>query len=159
MYRHCDEVEGLVNETLGEALVLLRRGAGSGEHRWNRNGGASLTTYFVGTCVRTFPTVFRRWRGDLRRRPVTQSDSADECASHEFVSGYDVEGQVISEIFTRKRLDTIPPKVRRIVELRMEGFSYAEIAELTGARSSKAVEGVLQRYRDMLRRRGEGGQQ
>ncbi len=48
----------------------------------------------------------------------------------------------------------MPPNVRAIVELRMEGRSYAEIARRTGATSPRAVEGVLQRYRAERRAAG-----
>src|SRR5262249_8550976 len=31
------------------------------EGSWSPEGGASLTTYFVGACLAVFPNAFRRW--------------------------------------------------------------------------------------------------
>lgn len=47
-------------------------------------------------------------------------------------------------------LSRLPESARPIVELRIEGFEVAEIAERSG-RSKRSVERVLQRFRDELR--------
>lgn len=158
LYAHPEEVDEIVNETLGEALVYLRACATSGEGKWDRAAGASLTTYFVGGCVHRFPNIYRRWSREFQRQPPTDSYSADDRSVVVLASRDDVELEIISEILTKEKLNTMPPNVRRIVELRMEGCSFADIAGRTGATSARAIEGVLQRYRDGLRRRGDGGQ-
>ena len=152
LYTHSDEVEEIVNETLGEALVQLRRHAVSGEHKWDPVGGSSLTTYFVGACVQRFPNVYRRWSREFQRRPQTESYSDDDRSVASLTSADDVEQEIVAATLTREMLTTMPPNVRAIVELRLEGRSYADIARQTGATSGRAVEGVLQRYRAEHRR-------
>jgi hypothetical protein len=157
LYTHPDEIDEIVNEALGEALVYLRNCATSGEGKWDPAAGASLPTYFVGACVLRFPTVYRRWSRDLQRQPPTDSYSDDNRLIALLPSHVDLELQIVSEILAEEKLNTMPPNVRRIVELRTGGRSFADIAELTGATSARAIEGVLKRYRDGLRRRGHGG--
>lgn len=147
------DVEDLVNETLALGLKLLRDKAVAGERKWSRTGGASLTTYYLTSCVLSFPNLFRRWRRAFQDRPIPTRD--DHPAFLELAASDDPEEQVVFEIYSRTRLDDMPPKIRRIVELRLDGWSLAEIAELTGACSARAVEGALRRCRDELGRRGD----
>ncbi len=156
LYAHPEEVDEIINETLGEGLVYLRRCAASGEGKWDPAGGASLCTYFVGACVLRFPTVFRRWSRDIARQPPTDSYSDDHGFVAMLPSPEDLEQKIVSEILAEEKLNTMPPNVRRIVELRTGGCSFAEIARHTGATSARAIEGVLKRYRDGLHRRHAG---
>jgi DNA-directed RNA polymerase specialized sigma24 family protein len=156
LYRQSDEVDEIVNETLGEALVQLRNHAASGENKWDPAGGSSLTSYFVGACVQRFPNVYRRWSREFQRRPPIESYSDDDRSLAGLRAPDDVEQQIVSATLTREMLTTMPPNVRAIVELRMEGRSYAEIARRTGAASPRAVEGVLHRYRAERRAAGYG---
>lgn len=146
---HREEVDDLVGETLARALLLLRANAVAGEQKWSRTGGAALTTYFVGACLLTFPTPFRRWSREFRDRPVPTAD--DDEALTGLIAPGDAEQQVTSEIDMRKRLDDMPPQVRRIVELKIDGSTHGEIAVQLGMSSARAVEAVLRRYRQNMR--------
>lgn len=152
LYSQPDEVHDIINETLGEALVQLRRHAISGENKWDPAGGSALSSYFVGACVQRFPNVYRRWSREFRRRPPTESYSVDDRSVAQLKSADDVEQLIVSATQTREMLTTMPPNVRAIVELRMAGHGYAEIARRTGAGSARAVEGVLHRYRTQQQR-------
>jgi len=58
LYNEPDELHGLVNETLAEALVFLRAQAVSGEGKWDPTGDSLLTTYFVGpACSGSRPST------------------------------------------------------------------------------------------------------
>ncbi len=46
-----------------------------------------------------------------------------------------------------RRLDEVSPRQKEMVILRAAGFELAEITEITGATSAKAVEGALYRLR------------
>lgn len=151
LYSQSEEVNEIVNETLGEALVQLRRHAVSGENKWDPHGGLSLPSYFVGACVQRFPNVYRRWSREFRRRLPTESYSDDDRVVAGWESADDVEQEIVSATLTEEMLTTMPPNVRVIVELRVDGHGYAEIARRTGATSARAVEGVLQRYRAQVR--------
>jgi hypothetical protein len=51
----------LALENVAEALRFFRnRVLHAG--RWSFDGGATVTTFFVGACLPAFPNVFRRWR-------------------------------------------------------------------------------------------------
>jgi DNA-directed RNA polymerase specialized sigma24 family protein len=154
LYTQADEVNEIINETLGEALVQLRRHAASGENKWDPNGGLSLNSYFVGACVQRFPNVYRRWSREFQRRLPTESYSDDDRAVVQLTAADDVEQEIVSATRTREMLTTMPANVREIVELRLNGHGYAEIARRTGATSARAVEGVLQRYRAQQRADG-----
>src|SRR5690242_19905890 len=77
LYNEPDELHGLVNETLAEALVFLRAQAVSGEGKWDPTGDSLLTTYFVGACVLRFPTVHRRWSRLQQRTPPPAAVEVD----------------------------------------------------------------------------------
>lgn len=152
LYNEPDELHGLVNETLAEALVFLRDQAVAGEGKWNPTGETLLTTYFIGACVLRFPTVYRRWSRQQHRIPPTAAVEVDP----ELPSAESVEDAVVAQIAAEEGLRRMPAKERRIVALRMGGQSYAEIAVIVGAPSARAVEAVVTRYRKRLRDRGEG---
>ena len=152
LYNEPDELHGLVNETLAEALVFLRVGAVTGDGKRDPTGDSLLTTYFVGACVLRFPTVYRRWSRLQQRTPPPVAVEVDV----ERPAVGSVEDTVIAQITAEEGLRRIPPKERRIVALRMGGQSYAEIAVIVGAPSARAVEAVVTRYRRRLRDRGEG---
>lgn len=151
--RHRDEAEDLVADALAMGLRLLQANALAGVQKWSRAGDASLATYYVTACVLTFPTPFRRWSREFRRRPVPTP--ADDGAFSRLSAPDDTESLVLSEIDARKRLDTMPPQVRTIVELKIAGLTHSRIAERLGMPSGRAVEGVLRRYRISLD--GDGG--
>jgi hypothetical protein len=152
LYNEPDELHGLVNETLAEALVFLRAQAVSGEGKWDPTGDSLLTTYFVGACVLRFPTVYRRWSRLQQRTPPPVAVEVDV----ERPAPGSVEDAVVAQITAEEGLRRMPVKERRIVALRMGGQSYAEIAVIVGAPSARAVEAVVTRYRRRLRDRGEG---
>jgi hypothetical protein len=152
LYNEPDELHGLVNETLAEALVFLRVGAVTGEGKWDPTGDSLLTTYFVGACVLRFPTVYRRWSRLQQRTPPPVAVEVDV----ERPAVGSVEDTVVAQITAEEGLRRMPAKERRIVALRMGGQSYAEIAVIVGAPSARAVEAVVTRYRKRLRDRGEG---
>lgn len=152
LYNEQDELHGLVNETLAEALVFLREKAVAGEGKWNPTGETQLTTYFIGACVLRFPTIYRRWSRLQHRTPPPATVDPDL----ERPSSESVEDAVVAHLTVEEGLRRMPTKERRIVALRMDGQSYAEIAVIVGAPSARAVEAVVTRYRKRLRERGEG---
>ena len=64
--REFEERLDLALETVAEDLRFFRDGVLRAEW-WSFEGGATLTTYFIGACLLVFPNVFLRWQADERR--------------------------------------------------------------------------------------------
>jgi DNA-directed RNA polymerase specialized sigma24 family protein len=114
---------------------------------WRPEGGASLATYFMGTCVDVFPNEFRRWRAQGQRwRRQNARDTSVE-AEH-MVDPADL---ALTNLDAHEHLDSLSREEQVIVQLTMLGYSQEEIAELLGKPSARAVEGVLYRLRNKAR--------
>jgi hypothetical protein len=80
-----DDRHELALETVAVALKEFRERA-LVRRLWSPDGGASLKTYFIGTCLFVFPNVFRTWqRGEDRWRRIELDESKPnlETATHE----------------------------------------------------------------------------
>lgn len=142
-----DEVTEIANEILGEALVQLRQDSVNAERRWSVASNIPLKGHFVGICVQHFPNVYRRWCREFRQRPPAESDRCDRN-DVKLEPSADTARLIISVSRMAKKMPTLPPTVRRITELRLQGHSYAEIAGVT---STGPVDDVLRRYREGYR--------
>jgi hypothetical protein len=133
----------LANSTVDQALHRFREQAliGGG---WTADGGASLTTYFTGSCLLMFPNEFRRLRRTRQR--WHQQDLADHRSVDAAAAG-DPAAVVAAKLWVEECLGRMDDRTRAIVELLMAGYSQAEIVELLGETSVRAVEGVLYRLR------------
>jgi hypothetical protein len=151
----CDkDIEILAIETLSRALLrfeaLLQEGG------WSPERGATLTTFFAGQVLLSFPNVYRAWvknylrnswvplevldEDDLRNAPgVRHLDPAETVVSLE-------EFKQLSEQFQYEALHALA--------FQAMGYTMAEVAELLG-KSEKAIEMILYRHR---RRVGGGGE-
>src|SRR5262245_22520102 len=96
--------------------------------------------------IRARATFHRAAKRDVRRtRRIEGLDPATLAKENP-------HGQAARTFFrlvAEEALATLPPLLRRIVELRMEGYQVHEIAELTG-RSLRTVERTLQNCRKQL---------
>jgi DNA-directed RNA polymerase specialized sigma24 family protein len=161
-----DERLELALETVAEGLKFFReRVLLTG--RWSFEGGATITTYFIGACLLAFPNVFRRWHAAGRRwnlamnaavltspegrtvadlpgtGPVSASDivagrGSSPCSDPADVAG--ARSAVLGE------LRSMPPGTRDAAALVIDGRSFAETAAAMGT-TDRAVEGRLYRYR------------
>jgi hypothetical protein len=126
---------------------------------WRADGGASLTTYFLGTCLLVFPNEFRRHRAQSQRWQA--QDAVDQATGgSEAAADGDPAELVTGTISIRAELARADPRTRAIVALRMDGYHQEEIAEMLSEKSARAVEGVLYRWRGReIKRRREAGEQ
>jgi DNA-directed RNA polymerase specialized sigma24 family protein len=103
----------------------------------------------MGACLYIFPNEFRRcrvqkekWRRQDQREPGVLIPEADPSS--------DPAVQAIGNIHVAERLAATDERARAIVALTIDGYGQeeiAEIAEIVGKRSVRAVEGVLYRWR------------
>lgn len=123
---------------------------------WRANGGASLTTYFLGACLTVFPNEFRKHRSQ-RQRWQAQDASGQKAAGSRPAAIGDPADLIAGTMRVREDLAHMDPRTRAIVALRMDGYREEEIAELLGEASVRAVEGVLYRLRVRQAKLGSKG--
>jgi len=120
---------------------------------WRVEGGANLTTYFMGACLFDFPNQFRKHRAYLQRhaRAVAMEARVFDAGERR---GADPADLALGEMHVRDALKRAPNgRTRAAVALTVDGYSQEEIAELTQSGSARAVEGIMYRWR--LREKGE----
>lgn len=145
------DIDDLVQDCVVHALSKFRRDALAGRG-WRSDGGASLTTYFAGTCVYSFATVYRNHHRARQRHAGT----LDAVRRHPPASVEpDIAEAVAGQAAADALLATIPdPRLRMIVRLTADGHSQAEISHLLAdGTTPRAVEAQLYRYRLQVRRR------
>ncbi|WP_431884132.1 hypothetical protein [Micromonospora gifhornensis] len=146
LYRNVDTRDELAIMTVALALVRFREhgliGAG-----WRYEEGASLSTYFIGTCLYVFPNELRKWRSQRKRwRLQDHGDPALIGQKADVVS--DPAVLAVGNLRVCNDLRRIDERTRAIVALTIDGYSQDEIAHLLGETSVRAVEGVLHRWRN-----------
>lgn len=149
------DVTDLAIETVRRSLPVFRRKALL-DGKWTPLGGASLTTYFVGTCEMIFLDVYKGW---LKRRQEDWSiqvlDFAEFTDSPDPTSG----GDPLLHVILQERLrESLPEnqRQRQIVALHLEGYQYAEIVEIIGGNATvKSVGDVIRKYRKSVQ--GQSG--
>lgn len=144
----------LANMTVALALPRFRQEALI-RGGWRVDGGASLTSYFMGSCLSVFPNEFRshrgarsRWRR-AHRLEATHLDPAAGCEP-----GPDVVVPGTLEICGN--LADLDQLTAAVVALRLDGYSHGEIAELLDLPSARVAEGILYRWRNKQKRKMAG---
>jgi hypothetical protein len=156
LHRDPDIREELATMTVAAALPQFREHALAGGG-WHPEGGASLTTYFMGACLLAFPNEFSRhrvqrkkWQLQSQRDPAVTEPTVSVITDPAVIAAGN--GQV------RDALARADLREAAIIALTIDGYSQEEIVELLGEPSVRAVEGVLYRWRTKERQRlGKGG--
>jgi RNA polymerase sigma factor (sigma-70 family) len=117
--------------------------------KWDAEGGASLETYFVNGCLLSFAASVRSWRKEHPAWAVTSAAGASWEDTPDTIA--DAQADAMMEaVENRDLIDRLavlaPPMVKQIMQLMLEGLSFAEIGERLGI-SARAVEGRLHRFR------------
>jgi hypothetical protein len=145
-----EDIEELALDTVARGIAIFDRDA-LRKGQWRPDGGASLSTYFIGTCLFAFAEVYRRRYTDWQRQV-----RAEAAAHHELVfleDSPDVADLVVDyDTVTNFLVATTPDRRMRLVAyLHYEGHTHAEIAAaLADGTTARAVEGMLYRYRKQL---------
>ncbi|MFE5565939.1 RNA polymerase sigma factor [Amycolatopsis japonica] len=125
---------------------------------WTYAGGASLSTYFIGTCTYEFPNAYTQWMSqyaaasERRRR---EQVVADTVASPADPAAMTVRADQVRRALAQIRDD----RTRIVVQLKAEGYSHAEIAESLGENgfpdeSDNSVRGIWQRHKRRMHQEG-----
>ena len=146
--RDFDERLQLALDTTVDALTFFRDRV-LREGRWSFDGGATLTTYFIGACILTFPNIFRLWQRAEHR--WKRSLAAGMLTSPEGRTLADLPGSDPADVTAGRsvvisELQSMPDGTRDAAALVVDGNSFAETASTLNT-TERAVEGRLYRYR------------
>jgi DNA-directed RNA polymerase specialized sigma24 family protein len=125
------------------------------EGRWRPESGRSLRAYFVGSCIREFPAVYRRWCATEHRAAEVLgdrdvSDDLVQLASCDLDPAEEVE----TRDFVARVLDSAPDAtLRALARYLAQGYTQTEAARRLGL-TPKAAERRLARWRARIRRDG-----
>ncbi|MCF6470730.1 sigma-70 family RNA polymerase sigma factor [Nonomuraea sp. MG754425] len=147
-----DDVDQLAFEVAEEGIERFRHTVRHGD--WNPEGGAALTTYFIGGCLIAFEKVYRRWcKAKVLDRVALHAgltDDLDNLPSLRPARVRSPEDQVVLVDQARRMVSKIKdPQLREVLWFRSQGYNQAEAAERCGL-SEKAAEGRLGRARKNL---------
>ncbi|MDA3624142.1 hypothetical protein OU415_01770 [Saccharopolyspora sp. WRP15-2] len=144
-----EDREELVAAAVATGLETFRQALESG--RWKPDQGASLRTYFVGSCVLAFPNVLRRWQSERTRYRKAKDFLKQEVAARE---DYIKPVDVVDAVDALKRLSSGENERNRAIWGLYHLYEHtpAEIAHVMGM-SPGAVSAVLRR---MAQRRRSG---
>jgi RNA polymerase sigma factor (sigma-70 family) len=117
---------------------------------WDPKRGASLKTFFVGMCLKQFPTTYTDWgRRDARETRERQAQTEIFRSTTDPRVGW--RSEAMAESLEELLEDVVPDRLtREILRLRSENYSQAEIAELLGV-TEGSIESRLHRLRKGLR--------
>ncbi|MGW5703867.1 hypothetical protein [Amycolatopsis japonica] len=149
--RDIDDRLALAGETIVLGLRLFERLALRGGH-WSPARGASLKTFFIGACIRSFSTAFKRWVAQYDH-PDTRALPLDEIPEHGVTD--DPADEVVSMQRVKDHLNGMKPLAR---DLAARVTLFAETFEEAGqpyGLTDRAVEGHFYRHRKETQRRNE----
>ncbi|WP_406436583.1 hypothetical protein OHB14_61980 [Streptomyces sp. NBC_01613] len=147
--------EELASMTVACALPRFRQRALMGGG-WRFEGGASITTYFIGACLYVFCNEWRkhcagekRHQRSLQQQKVVYEDAASTLG---------VPDDILGNLQVLEHLRGIQdPRTRAAIAMRFDGHSYEEIREMLGAPTVRAIEGMFYRQRRKEQRYRKGG--
>jgi hypothetical protein len=137
-----DDRAGLANETVALAVSTFKQQA-LVEGRWTYDKGATLKTYFIGTCVFTFPNLYRKWSTE---RAASQHLTSIEYDTVDRSSPPQDPGEIaVTRLRIWEGLNSIPDeRTKSVILLQAMGYTYAEIGEILQI-TARAVEGLIRR--------------
>ncbi|MEV7676474.1 ECF-type sigma factor [Streptomyces sp. NPDC088752] len=146
----------LATETVLAGLELFRT-YGLVGRRWQEAGGASLTTYYMGACVRSFRPVYEQWFRDQSQSTVMGNVSLEDeltyldLADEEAIDPH--RAAAIQDQVRRALAALSDQQLRNGLVRRALGYTQREAAASVGL-SEKAMERRLSRIRHKLRTLG-----
>ena len=147
-----DEAEELASDAVFEGFVLFCERGLLGKE-WSVEHGQPLNEYFVNACALAFPNVYRRWQTRMNSwRDVHLLDSF--ASLEQVVAEGTPEDAVVEQQAANAAFAALSEDSRRLLILHDQGYSHAEIAELTRL-TPRAVEGRIRRARLAARQRSD----
>ena len=154
-----DQVE-IANLTIAYALKYLREKVLI-PGKWDPAYGATIKTYFIGTCTLQFPNQFvsvmtGQLRWDRTHSPQAQADAVAQLRMPSSAE-HDPERAAVIRRTIIEVMGTMDHELRTAALLISRGHTYAEAAEELGI-SAAALSERFRRFRRRNHRPGSGGQ-
>jgi DNA-directed RNA polymerase specialized sigma24 family protein len=135
-----DDADEIAADTVALALNHFR------EHvliprRWDPSKGASLRTFFVGSCIYSYSNAYARWCRENRATP------RDAEAELQPAQGNQVAAMMLKAVL--REMEELAPLDGDVVDLAAEGWGQKEIAERFST-TPKSIEMRLRRARQRL---------
>jgi hypothetical protein len=145
--------EDLATMTVASALPRFRQKA-LVDGGWRHDGGARITTYFMGACAYEFPNEYRRHRRSEERWRLAR-DRSEATAQ---TSTNSVADEVLGKLRVRDHLrnDIKDAQARAVVALNLDGYTHEEIRQILDATSVRVIEGLIYRWRTKAKQAAEG---
>jgi DNA-directed RNA polymerase specialized sigma24 family protein len=146
--------EELATMTVARALPSFRQRA-LVDGGWSYEGGASITTYFMGACLTYFPNEFRRYRSSQERQRLALQ--RQKAVYENPVHPLSAADEVGAKLQVLEELECIgESRTQAAVALLLDGYTQQEICQILGEPSVRAVEGLLYRWRQKAQSRRGG---
>jgi hypothetical protein len=161
--------QALANKTVYLGLKLWQKRQGDPRQAWRADGGASLATSVINSCIYSFSNAFRNWRPEAFPRIPQSVADHEELGKIEYgIADRDKPLPmfpdplltVVTDDLLTRALDCLDDEVVvRIAQLHAQGVSYEEIGQEVD-RTRRQVEYVLNELlpRRIIRSRLEGEQ-
>ncbi len=143
-----EERDALAVDVIIKALADFKRNA-LGKRGWDPAGGASLRTYFIGTCALNFPDAYHAWSARRAERldKIAHAHKVDLSRLGEQVGTLaDPYEAAATRDIARRIVKEAPPATKLILGLILQDLTMAQIAAELGL-TERAVEGRLYRLR------------
>ncbi|MFD8992248.1 hypothetical protein ACFVZ4_29905 [Streptomyces goshikiensis] len=119
--------------------------------RWNPDKGATMRTYFLGTCMYAFRDAFRDWSGRYRRNLFSAADPLVQAELYSLYGFGSHEDTTVFQETIKRIMENAGPEVRAICGCIWETkMTHKEIGDELGL-SSRAVEGHMRRLRGRVK--------
>ncbi|MFI6396444.1 RNA polymerase sigma factor [Nonomuraea sp. NPDC050540] len=142
------DLQQLADDVLADGVIKFREALRRG--KWDPSWGATLKTYFIGSCLWSFPKVYINWHKERTFLSGMLVGLGSDEVQTELLRAPQQDGPehtVIKRDHLRRALVTADPELRRVLSLYALGFSQREAAQQCGL-TAKAVEGRLRRWRE-----------
>lgn len=145
-----EDREDLVASALPQGVDLFRRSIRA--DLWKPELGASLRTYFLGSCLLVFSGIVRRWVRDRERyRNASSTWALESLVNRQPFDPFDLV-DVVEALADLVRDESV--RNQSVAKLLFLDFSPAEIANVLGI-SPGAVHSAIHRMRKRLKAEGE----
>jgi DNA-directed RNA polymerase specialized sigma24 family protein len=151
-----DDRSQIATDTIIEAVDFFRD-YGLRQGKWDWRRGASLRSYFVGSCVCCFPRVHQRWWKEqvVARSVLLATRDNEEPQANDLLNLFadppsdPCTVAVVRDEARHAMRQMADPQLRQVAWLRATGYTQAEAAREVSL-TEKAVERRLHRHRNKL---------